>query len=103
MGYWTDRPFSKRSTSTSSRSSKTKPEPERGKVIASTKTKPDAPKRCPACQRTRCGCSDVGDAIKTRRGTPRDRLDDKGIVWCGVCKSRTHMGTCMNVQCSTRK
>jgi len=105
MGYWTDKvgsqPAAKRAAPAKSRGSSSR----RGQTVATTKS--SGVNRCGVCGKTArgCTCHQVGEAIPTRRGTPKakaDRVDDNGIVWCGTCNMRTHHGTCMNVTCSTR-
>lgn len=105
MGYWTDPVGSKRRAKPSKPS---KVKGDAGKVVATTKAAPKRSERHDVCGKAgkACKCFDVGEAIPTRRGTPKstaDRLDDNGVIWCGTCNSRTHNGRCMNVTCSTRK
>lgn len=38
---------------------------------------------------------------KTR--TTGNKIDKRGITWCGTCDSRVIGGTCMNARCSTNR
>ena len=98
MGWWSDPVGSK----PKGRSTKAKSTPDRGKVVATTKPgKAAAPAKCVACGKASCKCSEVGEAIPTRRGTPKDRIDADGRIWC-PCGGLTYKGVCMDINCSTR-
>ena len=102
MGWWTDPVGSK----PKGRSTKAKSPPKaRGEVVATTK--PGRAERHDVCGKSgkACKCFEVGDAIPTRRGTPKaqaDRVDADGRIWC-PCGGLTHKGVCMDITCSTRK
>ena len=101
MGYWSDRPFSKPGKPAAK---------SKGYWTSKPFSKPEKVDKCPACGKgpKSCKCSDSNKSlIKTRgrnKGTS-DRVDSRGIIWCGVCNSRCNPrnGVCMNVRCSSRK